>query len=58
MSIIKLREEAIAHGNVIGAVAPNQHWVQLDGRFTYAQLMSLAAAIQKNSKGNKHGDKN
>jgi hypothetical protein len=53
MTITQLREEALAQGNVIGTVVPNQHWVQLDGRFTLAQLMSLVSAMQKNSKGNK-----
>ena len=57
MSLIKLREEAIAQGNVIGDVLPNQHWVELNGRFTYATLMSLAAEIQKNSKGTKNVNK-
>jgi hypothetical protein len=57
MSLIKLREEAIAQGNVIGQVLPNQHWVELNGRFTFATLMSLAAEIQKQSKGTKNVNK-
>jgi hypothetical protein len=48
MSIEKLREES--EGS-IGPLLKGQQWVELHGVFTYAQLMSLAAEIQKTGKG-------
>jgi hypothetical protein len=57
MELNKLREKILSGGGRMGPLHKGQHWIELHGTFTYADLMSIASTIQKVSKGLDHGDK-
>jgi hypothetical protein len=55
MSFEKLKEEITEQGGSLGPLFHGQQWIEIHGVLTYAQLMSLAAHIQKTGKVKTNG---
>ena len=58
MSYERLKEEITEQGGSLGPLFRGQQWIEIHGTLTYAQLMALAAHIQKNGKVKVNGNQN
>lgn len=56
MSYERLKEEITEQGGSLGPLFRGQQWIEIHGTLTYAQLMALAAHIQKNGKVKVNGN--